>query len=395
MPIKGNYRVRTGKNSGLVVSQRQGSGKGCWSVLYWIFIGWWVFPIKWFFIGLIRLVKWLSKSFPVWVESITDWIETRLESDGHAHNHQKIKTGVTLGFIALIFGACLLTGVFSNSNAASATPTAKVNLIPTTATEILFTSTFPATSTTSFTSTAALTLTPTVFFTPTVTLPAIDPAACVPSDTLRQTGTVTKITDGDTIHVDIDGQDYTVRYIGMDAPETGKINAPAATAYNSQLVANKVITLVKDISETDRYGRLLRYVFVGDKFVNYELVRLGLAESGTWEPDNACDATFKAAQQTARANNVGMWIPTATIKPYVAPVPTSTTVSNEAGLVGGGTSPTSAVSSSNCDPSYPTVCIPPPPPDLDCKDISFRRFKVIGSDPHHFDSDGDGIGCES
>jgi hypothetical protein len=48
----------------------------------------------------------------------------------------------------------------------------------------------------------------------------------------------------------------------------------------------------------------------------------------------------------------------------------------------------------NCHPSYPTVCIPPPPPDLNCGDISFRRFAVIGSDPHNFDIDNDGIGCE-
>ena len=49
----------------------------------------------------------------------------------------------------------------------------------------------------------------------------------------------------------------------------------------------------------------------------------------------------------------------------------------------------------NCDPSYPTVCIPPFPPDLDCGEISFRQFQVIGSDPHGFDADNDGVGCES
>jgi len=48
-----------------------------------------------------------------------------------------------------------------------------------------------------------------------------------------------------------------------------------------------------------------------------------------------------------------------------------------------------------CDPAYPTVCIPPPPPDLDCKDIPFRRFTVLPPDPHRFDADHDGIGCES
>ena len=47
-----------------------------------------------------------------------------------------------------------------------------------------------------------------------------------------------------------------------------------------------------------------------------------------------------------------------------------------------------------CDPSYPTVCIPPPPPDLDCKDIPYRRFRVLPPDPHGFDADHDGIGCE-
>lgn len=48
-----------------------------------------------------------------------------------------------------------------------------------------------------------------------------------------------------------------------------------------------------------------------------------------------------------------------------------------------------------CDPSYPSVCIPPYPPDLDCGEIAHRRFRVTGSDPHGFDRDRDGIGCES
>jgi len=47
-----------------------------------------------------------------------------------------------------------------------------------------------------------------------------------------------------------------------------------------------------------------------------------------------------------------------------------------------------------CDPSYPDVCIPPPPPDLDCTDVPHRNFRVFAPDPHHFDGDGDGIGCE-
>ena len=49
---------------------------------------------------------------------------------------------------------------------------------------------------------------------------------------------------------------------------------------------------------------------------------------------------------------------------------------------------------SNCSPAYPNTCIPEPEPDLDCGEISYRRFKVLPPDPHMFDSDGDGIGCE-
>lgn len=61
-----------------------------------------------------------------------------------------------------------------------------------------------------------------------------------------------------------------------------------------------------------------------------------------------------------------------------------------------GVSPTPAPSpgASGCDPAYPSVCIPPPPPDLDCADVTFRRFTVLPPDPHRFDGDGNGIGCE-
>ena len=55
------------------------------------------------------------------------------------------------------------------------------------------------------------------------------------------------------------------------------------------------------------------------------------------------------------------------------------------------------VDSEDCDPAYPDedVCIPPPPPDLDCGDIDYQDFTVEEPDPHRFDGDDDGIGCES
>ena len=57
--------------------------------------------------------------------------------------------------------------------------------------------------------------------------------------------------------------------------------------------------------------------------------------------------------------------------------------------------PVVAAATGGCDPSYPGVCIPPGPPDLDCAQIAFRRFAVVGADFHGFDADADGIGCET
>lgn len=51
-------------------------------------------------------------------------------------------------------------------------------------------------------------------------------------------------------------------------------------------------------------------------------------------------------------------------------------------------------SAQECEPSYPSVCIPPPPPDLDCGEIPHRNFEVRAPDPHRFDHDHDGVGCE-
>lgn len=54
-----------------------------------------------------------------------------------------------------------------------------------------------------------------------------------------------------------------------------------------------------------------------------------------------------------------------------------------------------ATADENCDPSYPDVCIAPPPPDLNCDDVPYNDIRVVGDDPHGFDREGDGIGCET
>jgi hypothetical protein len=76
-------------------------------------------------------------------------------------------------------------------------------------------------------------------------------------------------------------------------------------------------------------------------------------------------------------------------------LPPKTPLYEPGGGGGGGSGGGSGGGGGNCDPSYPTVCIPPPPPDLDCGDIPYHDFKVLPPDPHGFDGDGDGIGCET
>ena len=119
---------------------------------------------------------------------------------------------------------------------------------------------------------------------------------------------VIRVIDGDTIEVEIDGSSYRVRYIGIDTPEVGQPCADEATEKNRELVEGKVVWLEKDVSETDRYGRLLRYVYVDDTFVNDELVRLGYAVVSTYPPDVAHEDDFVTAEFMARiVNVVGIW----------------------------------------------------------------------------------------
>jgi micrococcal nuclease len=151
-----------------------------------------------------------------------------------------------------------------------------------------------------------------------------------------------------------------------------------ASDANKALVAGRTVVLEKDVSETDRYGRLLRYVWLPDSagwlLVNLELVRRGFAQVSTYPPDVKYTDLYLDAQRKARDQGRGLWG-----DPPEAEEPDEST-----GGPGRG----------GCDPAYPSVCIPASPPDLDCGDIPHRRFKVLPPDPHRFDGDWDGIGCE-
>ena len=214
-----------------------------------------------------------------------------------------------------------------------------------------------------------------------IPLPTNTPAPTAPPPTATrsgvETGTVVSVIDGDTIDVNLNGQIVRVRYIGMNTPESNEVCGSEATAANAALVSGRTVTMVRDVSETDQYGRLLRYVYVGDVFVNGDLVAGGWADPIDYPPDTAMSGILHSVAASGAGRGCDL---------VAAPLPTIEVRAPEA---------TVAPPAGNCHPSYPTVCIPPAPPDLDCGDISHRRFQVVGDDPHNFDGDHDGVGCES
>ena len=129
-------------------------------------------------------------------------------------------------------------------------------------------------------------------------------------------GEVTKITDGDTLHVRIGGQDETVRLIGIDTPESVDPRSPVecfdteAAAHLAELVpVGTDVRLVRDVEARDRYDRLLAYVYRAsdDLFVNLQMVLDGFAVQATFPPNIAHVDDFTAAAQDAREADRGLW----------------------------------------------------------------------------------------
>lgn len=126
---------------------------------------------------------------------------------------------------------------------------------------------------------------------------------------------VIKVVDGDTIIVE---GDKTIRFIGIDTPETVDPRRPVgcfgkeASNKAKELLNGKSVILEKDVSESDKYQRLLRYVYLPLDdgkllFVNDYLVREGFAKVLTYPPDVKFNETFLEAQIFAREKKLGLW----------------------------------------------------------------------------------------
>ena len=129
------------------------------------------------------------------------------------------------------------------------------------------------------------------------------------------TARVSRVVDGDTVILQLLDDEYRLRLIGIDAPETVHPQLPVqcygeeASAYLTELIEEKFVQVEKDVSETDRYGRLLGYIWLGETMVNEHLVREGYAFAVTFPPDVKYQELLQEAQEDARLNERGLWSP--------------------------------------------------------------------------------------
>ena len=174
-----------------------------------------------------------------------------------------------------------------------------------------------------------------------------------------------EILDGAGIRVDIQGTVVDVAYAGIQVP-------PTSAAKNAELVLGQQVLLVKDVSEADENGRLLRYVLVGNLLINYELVRQGYAQIID-SPDQACAQVFANAEQSARQAQLILWAPTR--------IPTLTFIPTV-----GYTPP----SGSTCDCSIRWICS-----NFNTQARAQACFNACNDYNSLLDEDHDGLACES
>jgi len=179
---------------------------------------------------------------------------------------------------------------------------------------------------------------------------------------------VTTIVDGDTIDTDT----LKIRLSLTNTPEINQPGYSQATQFTEKLcpVGSSILIDQDDLQPVDKYGRVLAKVYCGNRILNSELLYNGYADILT----QYCSTSEFSGEAWAQEYGCGP-------KEVQPPTPSSPTTSSQ-------------TNENNCDSSYPDYCIRSPPPDLDCNEIPFTNFRVLQPDPHRFDDDYDGIGCE-
>ncbi|GKX28931.1 hypothetical protein SH1V18_14110 [Vallitalea longa] len=141
-------------------------------------------------------------------------------------------------------------------------------------------------------------------------------------DTNYEVGVVSRVVDGDTVVITLNGKEEKVRFIGVNTPESvgryAKKPQPygkEASNYTKKHLDGKTVYLEKDVSDTDKYGRLLRYIWLEEpdkskleeKMYNAILLKEGYASVMTYPPDVKYSKIFVEIEKNARDNNIGLW----------------------------------------------------------------------------------------
>ena len=168
-------------------------------------------------------------------------------------------------------------------------------------------------------------------------------------------GKVTQVIDGDTIRIN----EHSIRFALSSAAELYQANGEKAREFIDTICPVGSVALVdEDDGQTQgSYGRIIGVIYCNGMNLNAELLDANLGHIAS----EFCKVSEFSSSLWAQKHGC----------------------SDE------------PLEPQNCDPSYPDVCIPSPPPDLDCGDITHQNFEVLQPDPHGFDGDYDGIGCES
>jgi len=174
-------------------------------------------------------------------------------------------------------------------------------------------------------------------------------------------GKITQVIDGDTIRVN----DYPIRFSLASAPELGELRGMDARNFIEDLcpIGSEVMVDEDDGQTEGSYGRIVAVVYCNRMNLNSELLDANLGSLSM----EFCQVSEFSETPWAQKHGC-LKIEQKSDSPIQ--------------------------SSDKCDSSYPDICIQSPPPDLDCADISYRNFRVVSPDPHNFDGDKDGIGCE-
>ncbi|MBU0708808.1 thermonuclease family protein [Patescibacteria group bacterium] len=298
----------------------------------------------------------------------------------------KLATAFTVVIITLLIGSSWVSGFFS--------PT-----IDKTANEEFYPNKEVLSESAKTVSTTTQTDTPTPTNAPAPATPQMSPTP-IPTEIKtdnKQTFRVVKVVDGDTIAVDINGVTESIRLIGIDTPETVDPRKPVqcfgveASNKAKSVLDGKVVTLESDSTQGDRdkYGRLLRYVFLEDgTHFNKLMIIEGYAFEYTYQLPYKYQNEFKQAEIEARETKRGLWAddtcagnltPPTPILPTTPPAPPT---------------PTSEPPTTTCDCSGNIYNCPDFPTHAAAQ-ACFEHCGGIDNDVHRLDADKDGIACEN